>query len=57
MVNLLKEEGDAHDVRSEGVVVRVRGKDVCGTWCKTCIGNSLPFVGLVSETEYEGVIR
>ena len=56
-MNLLKEEGDAHDVRSEGVVVRVRGKDVCGTWCKTCIGNSLPFVGLVSETEYEGVIR
>ena len=40
-----------------GRVVRVRGLDRVGVWCAGCLGEALPFVGLVGEGEYRGALR
>ena len=38
-------------------VVRIQGVGIVGVLCKNCLGSALPFVGLVSETEYRGALR
>ena len=40
-----------------GVVVRVRGVDRQGVFCGKCTGEVLPFVGIVSESEFKGALR
>ena len=34
-------------------MIRVRGVDRQGAWCKDCISGALPFVGIVSESEFK----
>ena len=40
-----------------GKVVRVRGLDADGVLCAGCVGDALPFVGLIGEGEYRGALR
>ena len=40
-----------------GAVVRVRGIDRVNVLCSGCLGANLPFVGLVSETDFRGALR
>ena len=40
-----------------GVVVRVRGVGRVGVWCAGCMGNVLPFAGLVGEGEFRAALR
>ena len=40
-----------------GVVVRVRGVDRQGVFCGKYTGEVLPFVGIVSESEFKGALR
>ena len=40
-----------------GRAVRVRGLGMVGVWCAGCVGDALPFVGLVAEGEYRGALR
>ena len=40
-----------------GRVVRIRGIDQSGVLCSTCLGENMPFVGIVSETEFRGALR
>ena len=39
-----------------GVAVRGRDLDRMGIWCKNCHSNALPFVGILSETEFKAAI-
>ena len=40
-----------------GKVVRVRGVGQTAVLCSTCLGETLPFVGIVSETDFRGALR
>ena len=40
-----------------GVAVRGRDLGMTGIWCKKCISDALPFVGLLSEADYKGALR
>ena len=40
-----------------GRVVRVRGVGQTAVLCSTCLGEALPFVGIVSESEFRGALR
>ena len=40
-----------------GRAVRVRGLGEVGVWCAGCMGDALPFVGLLSEGEFRGALR
>ena len=40
-----------------GRVVRVRGVGWDGVWCAGCLGEVLPFVGLVGGGEFRGALR
>ena len=37
-----------------GAVVRVRGLGRVGVWCAGCMGEALPFLGLVGQGQYRG---
>ena len=40
-----------------GKVVRIRGIGQEGVLCSTCLGNNLPFVGILSDTDFRGALR
>ena len=37
-----------------GVVVRLQGVGRDGVWCRQCIGQALPFTGIVAESDFKG---
>ena len=37
--------------------IRVRGVERQGAWCKNCISGTLPFAGIVSESEFRVALR
>ena len=40
-----------------GRVVRVRGVGVVDVWCAVCLGDALPFVGIVGEGAFGAALR
>ena len=40
-----------------GRVVRVRGVGQAAVLCSTCLGEALPFVGIVSDSDFRGALR
>ena len=40
-----------------GAVVRVRGVDIEGLLCSTCIAGALPFAGIVTEGDFKVALR
>ena len=38
-------------------VIRVRNIDIQGAICAKCISGTLPFLGLVSESEFKGALK
>ena len=40
-----------------GRAVRVRGVGTVGVWCAVCVGDALPFAGIVGEGDFQGALR
>ena len=40
-----------------GVVIRVRGIERVGAICRNCLSGALPFVGIVSESDFKAAVR